>query len=227
MEKGEIAKVATAVNRWLSYQILCGREPLLCEGYLGHPIAEYLIHKHSGRLETEFTHPVLKSPKSGRPYQIDYVLLSKNKKEIEIVIECKWITNKAYNRQRILDDILRLECVHIPGRHVKRFLLVAAHKGDFQKRFADLTKNMGPGKPRKDFTRRFLRFSKTTPERTVKPYLAKKPFKSHYKDFSDSFNKSPVPKTFKTKLVARRWGDNISVYIWEIMSVGNRSTFNP
>jgi hypothetical protein len=107
-----------------------------------------------------------------------------------------------------------------------RLLLVAGRRNDFKRYFADLQKNMGGGKPRRNFTRRLLQFSINNPERTVRPYPAKKPFKSHYRDFSDSF-KSPVPKTFKTKLLVRRWGDNIAVYIWEITSVGNRSTFYP
>jgi hypothetical protein len=113
MDRSEIPKIAKAVNRWLSYQIFCGRETLLSEAYLGHPVAEYLIHRHSGELETEVNHPILKRAGGGRPRQIDYVLKTRNKADIEAAIECKWIAGTIYDKQRIVNDLLRLECIRV------------------------------------------------------------------------------------------------------------------
>ncbi len=65
MNDAELQKLAMAVNRWLSFQILCGREMLLSEGYLCQPIAEFLLRHHKGPLETEYIHPQLNKVKRG------------------------------------------------------------------------------------------------------------------------------------------------------------------
>ena len=223
MDERELANIAMAVNRWLSYQILCGREALLSEAYLGYPLAEYLINRHTGKFETEENHPVLNNPRPGRPKQIDYVLLTKTKKAIEVAIECKWITTSSYDKQRILNDILRLECVRVDGRHVGRFLLVAGRKDDFDKNFKELQFNIGGG--REKFTKALLSFSSKKPSKSVKPVSAAK-FSDYYRRFAASFNSS-VPRSFKTTLVSRKTADNIAVCIWQISSVSNRRVFSP
>ena len=101
---------------------------LLSKSYLGQPVAEYLIHRHSGELKTEVDHPVLQTPGHGRPRQIDYALLTRDKTYIEVAIECKWIAETPYSKQRIINDLLRLECIRVERRQVKRFLLIAGLK---------------------------------------------------------------------------------------------------
>lgn len=120
MDRSEIASVAQAVNRWLSYQVICGRSPLLSEAYLGHPVAEYFIHKHSGVFEAEVDHPAFANAPRGRPRQIDYVLRTRHSGAIDVAIECKWIAERPYDKQRILNDILRLECVRVTAHVLKR-----------------------------------------------------------------------------------------------------------
>ena len=207
MEATELTNIVKAVNRWLSYQVLCGREALFSEAYLGQPLAEYLIHRHSGKFEAEVDHPVLNEPKPGRPRQIDYVLRTRDAKVIEVAIECKWISTTPYDKQRIINDILRLECVRVPGRHVKRLLLVAGRKQEFDKNFRKLQVNIGNS--RANFTKSLLPFSLEKPL-TVQPALSESPFREYYERFSVSFN-AGVPKSFKTLLVGRRSADDISV----------------
>jgi hypothetical protein len=88
MNAALIPELAKAINRWLAYQLTCGRGALLSEAYLAQPTAEFLLHHHKGEFITEFNHPVLTSPKPGRPRQIDYVLKTVGKKKLE-AIECK------------------------------------------------------------------------------------------------------------------------------------------
>jgi hypothetical protein len=224
MDVSELPNIAKAVNRWLSYQILCGREALLSESYLGHPVAEYLIHKHSGQFEAEADHPVLKQPGAGRPKQIDYVLRTRDKNAIEVAIECKWISDTPYDKQRIINDILRLECVKIPSRNVKRFLIVAGEHKNFEKNFRNLKVNLGGTQT--DFTKKFLPFSKETGGMLIKAAHCEERFREFYNTFSLSFN-SPVPKSFKTHLVGSHSEDEMPVYIWQISSVSKRMTFFP
>jgi predicted HicB family RNase H-like nuclease len=224
MDVSELPNIAKAVNRWLSYQILCGREALLSESYLGHLVAEYLIHKHSGQFEAEVDHPVLNQPRPGRPKQIDYVLRTRDNHVMEMAIECKWISGTPYDRQRILNDILRLECVRVPDRHVKRFLLVAGSEEDFEKNFRGLKVNVG-GK-RAAFTTTFLPFLQKAGDVVISSYDCQERFREFYKSFSSSFN-AGVPKSFKTRLVGKRTADEISVCIWQISSVSHRATFSP
>lgn len=224
MDATEFPNLAKAVNRWLSYQLLCGRGALLSEAYLGHPMAEFLIHRHSGQFETEEDHPVLNSPGPGRPRQIDYVLLTRDAGDLEIAIECKWVSERPYDKQRIVNDILRLECVRIAGRHVKRYFLVAGLRDDFESNFAAL--NINTGRARVAFTKHFLSLSMKHPDRTVEARDGPVHFRKFYDAFASDFN-SEVPKALKTSLVGKRTADDITVCVWQISSHPNRAPFVP
>lgn len=223
MNAAEIPDLAIAINRWLSYQRLCGREALLSEAYLGHPLAEYLIHRHPGEFRTEIDHPVLNSPGPGRPKQIDYALLDPETKIIESAIECKWISKKPYDKQRILNDILRLECVKVKDSYVKRYFVVAGLREHFDNNFKNLKVNASGG--RESFTRNLLSFSRKNPEKLVSVISSTKRFHQFYIDFQKEF-KSPLPNRFKTKFIGYRTADDISVGIWRIVSFRNRSSFS-
>ena len=225
MDAAELPTIAKAVNRWLSYQILCGRETLLSESYLGQPVAEYLIHRHSGELKTEVDHPVLQTPGHGRPRQIDYALLTRDKTYIEVAIECKWIAETPYSKQRIINDLLRLECIRVERRQVKRFLLIAGLKEQYERNFRDLAINVGGA--RSSFTKRLLQFGIKKPGIEIKVKDCQLGFRPFYKEFFKSFGAN-VPTSFKTTLVGAGTNDQISVRIWEVSSsLGRRSTFNP
>src|SRR6476646_7680099 len=69
--------------------------------------------------------------------------LSTRPKAIAVAVECKWIKDTPYDKQHIVNDILRLECVRAEGRHVMRFLLVAGRKSEFDKNFRNMMVNVG------------------------------------------------------------------------------------
>ncbi len=224
MDTAQIPNLPKAVNRWLAFQLHCGRQSLLSEAYLGQPVAEFLIHHHSGSFETEFDHPVLQNPGPGRPRQIDYALLTRDAKALELAIECKWISEKPYDKQRILNDLLRLECVRAPGRHVRRFLLIGGLKDHFSDNFRDLEINVGGS--RSWFVRHLLSGSRNVPEKVIDVESSSTRFRDFYKNFAKSFN-TEIPKRFSTKCISSARVDDVTVYLWEICSSKNRVTFDP
>lgn len=221
MTKDEVSKISIAVNRWLSYQLLCGRDSLLSEAYLGQPIAEYCIHKHGGSFQTEINHPTLKNVGPGRPRQIDYVLLTPHSRKIQTALECKWIAETQYDKQRILNDALRLECVRVVGQATYRYLIVAGLKDHFDKNFKNLK-----FKDKSSFAREIFSFSRSAPMRKIQVTSCGSHFAALYKNFCASY-KSDIPKGFCTELVGYRTADNISVAVWKIMSNKNRASFKP
>ncbi len=224
MDQAEVKDLATAVNRWLSYQRLCGRSALLSEAYLSQPIAEYLIQKHSGEFATEIDHPTLNNEAGpGRPRQMDYVLYTRDSSTIETAIECKWISAGPYDKQRIMNDILRLECVRVPDRHVKRYFLIAGKKENFEKHFIDLRLNTGS--KRVPYTKHLFSFSLKRPKKRVNVRECDSHFRGFYREFERGFQSS-LPVSFRTEFLSYRTADKISVGIWQISSVRNRRTFS-
>ena len=132
MTEAQVKNLAKAVGRWLAFQVLCGRDVLLSESYLSQPLAEFLLHHHSGTLATERRHPGLQRGGRGRPRQVDFVLLSRDAEAAEAVIEAKWVTDRPYPKQAVVDDLLRLECFREGGRHVRRYFLVAGKNVTFE-----------------------------------------------------------------------------------------------
>jgi hypothetical protein len=221
LDATEIPELAKAINRWLSYQLLCGREALLSEAYLGQPLAEFFIHRHGGEFRTEVDHPVLNKPGPGRPRQIDYVLHTPHSEIVEVAIECKWISHRPYDKQRIINDILRLECVRVPHRYVRRFFVVAGLGDNFKQNFASL-EVVG----RVPFTRGLLSFARRRPSVTVDARNSNEELRPFYKRFKEAFD-ADVPKSFKTTLIGSRTADEVSVFVWQIGSSKNRTLFSP
>ena len=152
------------------------------------------------------------------------MLRTRDTEDLAVAIECKWVSGKPYDKQRIVNDILRLECVRVVGRHVKRYFLVAGLSEDFGKNFSRLTVNVG--KARATFTKHFLSFSVKYPNCTVEARSGPVHFRRYYAAFADDFN-ATVPKALKTSLVGKRTADGITVCIWQISSSPNRAPFLP
>src|SRR5215210_9372508 len=66
----------------------------------------------------------------------------RDKKRPLAAIEAKWISNQATSKQRLLDDVLRLECVrNEDGQAMTRFFIVAGRTNHIEKNFLDLKIN--------------------------------------------------------------------------------------
>lgn len=224
--KSELAKqMAAAVQLWLDFQVLCGRSMLLSEAYLAQPIGEFLKNHHSGPIKTEFNHPNIKSPGRGRPRQIDYVLLSRDNEKLVCAIEAKWINSQQTSKQRLIDDIFRLECVRRDdGQTMDRYFLVAGESEFVKKNFIDLQVNAGSGQSRVKFLESILTLDGDG--KTIKVKDCHEVWRPYFKSFHKDYNvKSPI--SFRVSLVEDRVGEKVRVIIWRISSVPKRNTFSP
>lgn len=158
--KEDAVKLAKAIQSWLDFQILCGREFLLSEAYLGQPLADFLSGRHNGEVVAEENHPAFDQT-SGRPQQVDYVLKSPDEGYDSAAIEVKWLgvkgekkSIKDISKRRIFNDILRLEIMrgYQEGRPVYRYFLLAGGNENFED-FFDLKVRSGEDKP---FAKQFL-----------------------------------------------------------------------
>jgi hypothetical protein len=224
MTDADLRRMAKAVNRWLSFQVLCGRQTLFSESYLCQPLAEFLLHHHNGQLETEFVHPQLNHGRRGRPRQVDFVLLSPQTNAVDTVIESKWIADRQYSKQAIVDDLLRLECFRQEGRHVRRYFLVAGKHAHFNENFA--TTEMNADGARHPFARHLLSFDIGARDRDIKILKCEAFRRSYYKDFSRAYSVE-IPRGFHTSLLSARHNDRIDVFLWKVESRRNRRTFDP
>jgi hypothetical protein len=224
MTDADFRAMAKAVNRWLSFQIGCGREMLLSEAYLCQPLAEFLLHHHNGTLDTEYAHPQFSQGGRGRPRQVDFVLLSPETRALDVAIESKWIADRQYSKQAIVDDLLRLECLRQPGRYVRRYFLVAGRQVNFTEHFASVTMNAEG--TRRPFSDHLLSFDTNDRHRNVSIRNCEPFRRPYYKSFSEDYGVQ-LPLGVRTHLLNVRTNDGIAVYLWKIESRKNRQTFDP
>jgi hypothetical protein len=213
-----------AIGRWLSFQRFCGRDVMFSESYLVQPIAEFILHHHSGHIEPEYPHPAFKTGKRGRPKQVDFALLTPHARDVEQVIESKWVRDRDYAKQAIVDDLLRLECFRdSSGRYVTRYFLLAGLLDHIDKHFLSL--KFRDGRKNVPFTRRFLSDKKALPHTNIDAVTPTGSIRQYYREFQKMY-KCDVPKHFNTTLVSRyRIPGDVGVYLWRVGSIPHRTVF--
>ena len=220
MKPEKIHGLVEALHHWLSFQILCGREELLSESYLNQPTGEYLLHASgSSHLRTEHDHPKLNNQaKKGRRRQIDFCLLGRDSLELTTAIELKWVAHTTPDKQRIIDDLLRLECLTAPkGRHIYRYLIVAGRTEELKGGLINASMyNNG----RIGFIKGILGTEKRKAVSVVYDCLEKVQ-RELFDRFEENYGYS-IPKQFSTELIHSRESTNIGVYCWRILSSKNR-----
>lgn len=225
MKEDLIQGLGEAVLYWLCFQNLCGRSSLLSEHYLSQPIGEYLLYHCSGRLDSEVNHPNLNNGGKGRPRQVDFCLFSRDDEYMTDALELKWISGDSFNKQRVVDDIMRLERLRIQnGYHVFRYFLVAGKEVDFRENFIECFTNLGQGGGRINFFGELLDFS-ASGEKTILFDNLNEPQKNSIRDFAVYYTSS-FPNRFKTKCVFGESRGNFTVYIWRIYSIAHRKLLN-
>lgn len=231
----EARKLADAVQSWLDFQILCDRDALLSEAYLAQPVGEFLISHHTGETDAEVNHPSLPRSKRGRSRQVDYVLRSKDNGTLVSAIEAKWVRSRTVSRQRIVDDVLRLESLRNDSdRSAYRYFVVAGRSRNIEKKFLDLGYNTGNGN-RKNFVDQILPISETDTDKHVRIDDAGDGIRKYYQRYAERYSTKStqvlVPKSYKTTLIADMTepdstngsGRKARVMIWRIKSVRGRS----
>ena len=219
----KIRYLTRAVHRWLSFQRMCGRSMVFSESYLCQPIAEFISFNHLGKIRPELNHPQFATSLSGRPKQVDFALLTPNSADVESIIESKWITDRPYAKQAVLDDLLRLECFRDPNRHVARYFLVAGLLDHFDTNFLGLRyRDSGCYKP---FIPMLLESSPGNNKKTVDVFNSTGNFRKYFRKFHTDYVVD-IPRKFNTTLISRTRHDRIAVYLWQVESVKNRKTFH-
>jgi len=218
--------VAKAVVPWLEYQDLSGRSTLLGESYLAQPIGEQLRLGHAN-VVAEYNHPVIVSAKRGRQRQVDYVLLGAVNNALIAGLEVKWVDAASLAKQRLVDDLLRLECLRASPTTVQsaaRYFMVVGRRTHIDATFLGSACNTGGG-IRLPFVPALLA-TPTTPHhgldiRQVPPHL-----RAYFKSFEQSYN-VPVPTWLRTSLIAEAGTGEFRALMWKIdCGTGRRSTFS-
>jgi len=226
LTENEARRLADAIQSWLDFQILCERDVLLSEAYLAQPLGEFLVSHHSGGIESERNHPSVPNPKRGRPRQIDYVLTSKDSEDLVSALEAKWVPDeRTVSRQRVLDDILRLERLrNESGRSAYRYFLAAGRSESFSENFLEIdynTKNGG----REEFIGSILPLDQK--EKHVRVDEATEGLKSYFSKYSEKYSSNGKrvlpPKSYKSELIIDKSDDKSRVMIWRVKSVGKRT----
>jgi hypothetical protein len=218
--------LVNAVGSYLEFQALCHRTELFSEKYLSQPIGEFLMQAHSGSLVAEHGHQLLNQngmARRGRPNQVDFALISRDTRDVESVLETKWVIDRAYSKYEIFADLLRLECFREHGRHVRRFFLVAGTRTNFRKHFRKLQSNDEGA--RSPFTIRLLSFKSDQPKKNVTIYDSSAIIRKLAQKYSEMHHDCEVPRGMHTILRAERLKP-FRVALWEVQSRRNRTTFS-
>ncbi len=222
MEAATAKDLARALSCWLEFQRGCKREALFSESFISQPVGEFLQAHHSGRVQLEWDHPNLNPlNRKGRPRQVDFALFSKNKDRPVAAVEAKW-AETAFNAQRFLDDVLRLECVrNEQGQHMTRYFLFSGETTSMQEA---LGYEVNSGGGRKTFLNYVLPL--TSYERTIEVKNCDLWLREYYQSFASTYTVE-VPLSFRTTCVADETAGRIRTLIWKIGSMKNRQTFAP
>jgi len=220
LNETKAAELGRSVHHWLEFQVACRQEMLLSEAYLAQPTGEFLRAQHTEEIKAEWTIPGLKTGKRGRPKQLDYVLLSRNKGRLTTAIEAKWVRSTQGETQRVVDDLLRLERIRsgVTGQSVDRYFLVASRVDDFQSNFLDLQVQDQGLKP---FLPPLLNVNNATPKQ-VRIDTSTGPWRGFFKTFGESYEVT-LPKSFTSKLIVDVPGSAIRLALWRVSSSQNRS----
>ncbi|WP_437607330.1 hypothetical protein WMF20_41980 [Sorangium sp. So ce834] len=217
-------KLARAVVSWVEFESLCRRDRVLSEASLAQPIGGFLIAHSAHELLPEEQHPVL--PKIRRPPQIDFAIRRPDK-SFSLALETKWVNGKRDIKQELIDDILRLELVHVANRQVARLLLVAGLKKHLDKQIFNAV--LGKGRTATSFAANILPSVAATPI-TVDLGASTGGHRKLWKE-APHLSVGGVdewPKRLKVHLEtvfpAKPLPDDVTCYIWGIGRVQNRRT---
>lgn len=216
--------LARGVGAWVEYEWACDHSGLFSEKYLAQPIGHILAGQSKNRASAEYTHSVLSGHMKGpgkRP-AVDFVVFGKYPK-VEIAVESKWLGKTSVAIADIVWDLVRLELLANEG--ARCFFVLGGKRRSVDALFA----NPAFAKGTTNRSRRaFLRHDSNTLHTISIGPIDKKRLGT----LGPMFEKFPGLK-FPCSIVTRRSApfpehtslDGYQVYVWEISSLGNRSTF--
>ncbi len=220
----EIDKLAIALLSWLNYIYAVNRSLILSESSLKIPIVDYLLSVNVTDLNLEFSHPYFKRRR------IDLLYRTKEENVLpKRAFEFKYVKNestkKTAEKQRILNDILRL---YFLDKDTQGYFLITGKEKDFLQDFKDLPleeeiNNTYSGIV-KIFYEEWFSFDINNPEREINLNTTDINYSSFYVDFENEYKKDAknqfqMPQKVKTKLVylSEKKDNLLSIGIWEIL----------
>ena len=223
--------LAAAVAHWLEYQVLCLRGMLLSEGYLAHPIGEFLRLRLSGAVHAEHPHPAFRTEKQGKPRLLDYAVQKTQATRnddalaLALALEAKFFTaRKGDTAERIVADILRLEA--LARRADGRYFPVSGDARGLARRFDELGVNNTGLSPKPHVLPEILPLTlhqkMTVAVQRARPRWLRRLFAT----FADS-HQVALPTSYVATLVASAAAGESRARLWKIQSVSKRATFVP
>lgn len=218
-----IEEMVKALGAWLNFQIYCGRKTLLSEDYLSQPLAEFLTPLFPKRIEAEWTVPQFKKKGRGRPRQIDYIAKSRDSEHPVVAIEAKWIAEMGVQKQRLVDDIMRLEMLRIKDkngnvRYTQRLFLLAGTAPEMTNALTAQVRCNGDH----NFFSFFLPPIKQTSK--IKVQDCADPIRPFFKSFADGY-KVKLPKSYKVELLIDHTIEQVRIMVWRVDSSQKRQEF--
>lgn len=220
---------------WLDYQIGCGRGPLLCEHSLAQPTGEFLLGRHPGAIESEYSyrnHGKDGQKKRGRPRQIDYALFSRDTQDLIVALEVKWAGSTLPTTQGLVNDVMRLESIRsVPkekeeegkARPVDRYFMLAGTKARVDKMLGSDTDKGNSIAPAKIIDTLLPRDKEP---KTIDIENIEDRFQRFFRGFARDY-KVDLPKKIRVSLITDSSGTRARVLVWRILSVGRRTEFSP
>lgn len=215
--------VAKTVQSWIDYQVGCGRKTLLSEAYLGHPIVDALAaQSRTSHIVCEYDHPNFVNAGRGRNRQLDYVLLSRDRRRPVTALEVKWCRDGNADHQRVLNDVLRLECVRNEEQQgMSRYFLLAGlanHVDTFLRRRVRMNGTLQP------FVDHIL--PRQTQEATIDLHSSSPEVGAYLKTFETDY-RIAVPRAYRVRFLAECAGHQSKVFLWQVSSLPHRTVFTP
>jgi hypothetical protein len=221
------SKIADGLAGWLTFELRAGRQQLLCESYLAHPIGQLLQYRYPGRVLGEVKHPLLSPAKglSGRKPSIDFAVTGEDGK-YDIVIETKWISRSPTLLRDIIRDVIRLDLL-VPEYAKVAVLVIAGKTRDFLRLFDNSQFKPHPNHlaskhilPLGSHTKASVRFIPVPNFRSKLYTQVLSAFKGIEISTSIPLERSgPFPRDATTK--------HYEVYIWKILKSHEQKTFKP
>ena len=143
-------------------------------------------------------------------------------------MEAKWVpTDRKVSRQRVLDDVLRMERLRSDAS-ADRYFLVAGRSDDVSSNFFE-AKYSGPN-GYESFVKSILP-TETNNDRKIRPVDLNSKVMRFFEKYSSKYSTQKedvlVPKTYRSELIADKTEEKSRVMIWRIKSVPKKAEFDP
>lgn len=221
------ATLSKAVVAHATFQNIISGQPT--EAALAYPIQIYLGIKDNALLAPEHKHPLSAGTKLGRPFQIDFVGISRQTKKISWALETKIFNGTK--RERLIKDIAKLLLLADEPNTLgaARYLLVLFPTKNTTnlvfKADDTATHQLTDEKPYPNLFDILLPWQQNGGEKRVSIKQLPARLQREFSEALASFDVPQVRDTFSMKLLGRHASDDFVCGVWQIMLSGKTDVF--